>query len=89
MQTTTRNNALTPPRRPATRPARPLLLLMLPMLLVGCESFVNETSRVAVADVSQACKAWHYVSWHPSDTLETVKSVRSNNARRYAFCKKK
>lgn len=61
-------------RRSLTLP----LLVVLPILLVGCQT--------TAIDGTEVCSAWRPILWSSKDTPETIDGVKGNNARRGAWC---
>lgn len=49
------------------------------LLLAGC----SKTTGTAATD---ACLFWQPVSWSQKDTKQTIAEVKTNNARRKAWC---
>lgn len=50
------------------------------MLLAGC------TTTTVTGAIKPACSIWHPITWSQSDTDETIRGVKSNNAARQAYC---
>jgi len=58
---------------------RLMTILAAGLLLAGCAT----TTGTGATD---ACAVWKPVSWSVKDTDQTIREVKSNNARRKAWC---
>lgn len=55
-----------------------LLLVVLPTLLVACQTTASGETEV--------CAVWRPVTWSQKDTPATIDGVKGNNARRGGWC---
>lgn len=63
------------------RTVRTMMLgVVLPILSAGCQTMATGETSV--------CAQWKGITWSQQDTIKTIDEVKSNNARRKAWCVK-
>lgn len=62
-----------------------LFALATALMLAGC---VTATGTAGISPKA-ACAVWEPISWSKTDTDQTIREVKRNNARRDGFCEGK
>lgn len=60
----------------------PALILCASLPMAGC------TKTMGSAGIEAACAAWQPVTWSKSDSEQTIREVKANNAAWAAYCRK-